>query len=121
MAGLFLLLGFIGLIFYAVSTMMKSSGAYQMALHKARENPQVVSALGEPIAEGLFTSGNINESGSSGSADLAIPISGPKGKATIYLVASESAGKWTFSNLLVEIKKTQSRIDLLQEQKTLDQ
>ena len=44
-----------------------------------------------------------------------IPISGPKGKGTIYFVASKFAGEWTFSKLIVEVEKTGERIDLIQE------
>ncbi len=117
LAGLIVIGGFVGLVFYGVTSMMKSSGAYQMAVERAKGNPDVVSALGEPIVEGFFTSGNMNDSGSMGRADLAIPISGPKGEATIYLSAHKSVGKWTFSDLVVEIGKTEDRIDLLQEEK----
>jgi hypothetical protein len=58
--------------------------------------------------------GSISVSGSSGQADLAIPISGPIGKGTIYAVASKAAGQWTFSKLVVEIKATKERIDLIE-------
>jgi len=115
---LLLFFGFIGLIFYGVFSVMKSSDAYQMAVHEAKSNPEVVAGIGEPITEGFFTSGNINTTGSSGVADLAIPISGPKGDATIYLSATKSLGKWTFKDLVVEIENTQDRIDLLQEQES---
>jgi hypothetical protein len=121
LTGLLLIAGLAGLIFYGITGIMKSSDAYQMALQKAKDNPKVVSALGEPIVEGFFTTGNINDSGGSGSADLSIPVSGPKGEANIYLIAKKSAGKWTFSDLVVEIKKTEERIDLLQAKETLDQ
>ena len=107
---------FIGLIFYGVTSMMKSTDAYQMALQEAKSSPEVVAAIGKPIVEGFFTTGSINTSGSSGSADMAIPISGPKGEAKIYVSAKQSAGKWTFNDLVVEIDKTHQRIDLLQEQ-----
>jgi hypothetical protein len=59
--------------------------------------------------------GNINISGSSGEADLAIPISGPEDKGTIYAVAEKSAGRWIYSILEVEIKTTGERIDLLEQ------
>jgi hypothetical protein len=58
--------------------------------------------------------GNINVNGSSGHADLAIPVSGPEGSGTIYVVASKSAaGQWTILRLVVEVKETNERIDLL--------
>ncbi|MGH8105652.1 MAG: cytochrome c oxidase assembly factor Coa1 family protein [Arenimonas sp.] len=109
---------FIGLIFYGVASAMKSSDAYKIALDQARNSPEVTAAIGTPISEGFFTSGSVNVNGASGMADLAIPISGPKGKATIYLSATKSLGKWTFKDLVVEIEKDHARIDLLQEQQS---
>ena len=68
--------------------------------------------LGSPINDGMFLSGNTNVNGASGNADLAIPISGPKGKGTIYVAASKSAGRWSYTTLVAEIKRTGERIDL---------
>jgi hypothetical protein len=104
-----------GFVFFIVSIVcgaMKSSDAYKTALAKAKADPRVVNALGSPIKDGFFVSGKANVSGSSGHADLTVPISGPKGKGTIYFVASKFAGEWTFSKLIVEVGETGERIDL---------
>ena len=111
-----LFIGFLALIISLAFGLIKSSDAYKDALAKAKANPAVVKALGEPIGEGFLVGGNINVNGASGQADLAIPISGPKGKATLYAVASKSAGQWTFSQLIVEVGETKERIDLLNAQ-----
>lgn len=91
---------------------MKQSDAYKMAVARAKSDPRVTSALGTPISEGLFLSGSTNVTGGSGEADLTIPISGPKGKADIYAVATKSGGEWTFSKLAVKIANTGETIDL---------
>jgi Cytochrome oxidase complex assembly protein 1 len=91
---------------------MKSTDVYKDALARAKANPVVIEALGSPVKEGLFVSGNTNVNGASGEANLSIPISGPKGKATIYLKAEKSLGRWNYSDLVVEIEKTGERIDL---------
>jgi len=105
------------LIVTIVFGMMKSSHAYKDALAMAQADPYVKEALGSPIKEGFLVMGNINVNGSSGHADLAIPVSGPEGSGTIYVVASKSAtaaaGKWTISRLVVDVKATNERIDLL--------
>ena len=111
---LVLFTGFIALIVSVVFGILKSSEVYQVALDAARSEPAVEMALSTPIEEGLFVMGNINVSGSSGNADLAIPISGPEDEGTIYAVAEKSAGQWAFSTLEVEIKTTGERIDLLE-------
>jgi len=109
--------GFIALILTFVFGMMKSSDVYIQALAKTRDNPAVVSALGTPLEAGYFISGRINVSGPSGDAELAIPVSGPKGKGTIYVVATKTAGEWSYSQLVVQIEQTGQRIELLDEKK----
>ena len=111
---LVLFAGGIVLFAYAVLGMMKSSDAYKEAVAKARAHQSVQKSIGTPIEEGTFVSGNINISGSSGQANLSIPISGPNGNGTIFVVATRSAGLWKFSTLVVEIKETRERIDLLE-------
>ncbi len=114
LGSLILFAGFIALMICLVFGIMKSSDAYKDALAKAKAHPSVQKTIGTPIEEGMFVTGSINLSGPSGQADLSIPISGPDGKATIYVVAAKSAGQWTFSTLIVEIKDTKQRIDLLE-------
>ena len=106
----------IGGIFALVFGSMKSSDAYKVAVAKAKENPAVIAALGQPIEEGWLVSGNISVNGPSGKAELSIPIEGPKKKASIYLNATKSAGQWKFSLLQVEVDGVAERIDLLAEE-----
>jgi len=93
---------------------IKSSDVYQEALARAKKNNKVQATIGTPIQEGFFATGNINVSGTKGNADLAIPISGPKGSATVYAVARKEAGKWTFSTLDVVVDGGGNRINLLE-------
>ncbi len=105
-------LAFGGLILMVVFGAIKSSDAYKTAVARASADPRVVNALGTPIKEGMLVSGSIKTSGPSGNADLSIPISGPKGKGTIYAVATKSAGQWRYSTLTVEVAGTGERIEL---------
>jgi len=91
---------------------MKQSDAYKIAVARAKSDPRVTSALGTPISEGWFLSGKTNVNGGSGDADLSIPISGPKGKGTIYAVATKSAGEWSYSKLVVKVDASGETIDL---------
>jgi uncharacterized membrane protein YhaH (DUF805 family) len=94
--------------------LMKSSDAYSGALSRARSNSAVVAALGTPIKDGFFVSGTISENNSWGSAYLVIPITGPKGSAKVYVSASKSSDKWHFDNLVVQVDKSQTPINLLE-------
>jgi len=91
-------------IFLLVFSVLKSSDVYKTALARAKSDERVITAIGTPIHDGLVPSGKTNVNGASGEADIAIPISGPKGKATIYAVGRKSEGKWEFSKLAVQIE-----------------
>ena len=110
---LLLLVGaFIATIFFFVFSMMKANDAYQHSLETARHNPEVVAALGQPISDGWFVTGNFEETGPSGVANFSIPLSGPKGSATVYVEAHKNAGRWNYNTLVVELDATHKRIDL---------
>jgi hypothetical protein len=109
-----LFFAFVVSIALIVFSAMKSTDVYKDALARAQANSSVVEALGSPIKEGFLVSGNTNVNGAAGEANLSIPISGPKGKGTIYVAANKSLGRWNYSGLIVEITETHQRINLLQ-------
>jgi hypothetical protein len=117
---LVVLLGtFVGALFEVIEYSFQQSDVYTYSVAQARTNPLVVGKIGQPLDVGWFATGNINISGPSGNADLAIPISGPRGTGTIYVVAKKSAGLWHYETLQVEVAGESPRIDLLpQEQKS---
>jgi len=104
---------FVAGILGIVEASLKSSDAYRLALAKAQSDPRVAAKLGQPVQPGWFMSGNIGVSGGSGDADISIPISGPNGKGTIYVVAKKIAGEWQFETLQVGVENQPGRIDLL--------
>lgn len=109
-----LFLIFVGSILVIVFSAMKSTDVYKEALNRAKADPTVIKALGSPIEDGFLMSGNTNVNGAAGEANLAIPISGPKGRGTIYVSATKSLGQWNYSGLVVEVGQTHERINLLQ-------
>jgi hypothetical protein len=106
--------GFVLLIISLVFGLIKSSDPYEQALTTARQDPRVTRELGTPVEAGWYVTGNIETNPSSGHADIAIPVSGPEGPGTVYVVATKSAGAWTIQKLVVEIDATGQRIDLLE-------
>jgi Cytochrome oxidase complex assembly protein 1 len=104
--------GLTTLIFFLVFGTIKSSDVYTEALARAKANEEVKALLGEPIEAGFWVSGSFEVSGPSGKADLAIPISGPKGSATLYAVATKTGGGWQYSTLEVAPQDAGARIDL---------
>jgi hypothetical protein len=98
-------------IFSGVSAALKGSEPYKVAVARAKADAKVATALGKPLDEG-FPTGSVNTQNDTGDVDLKIPISGPKGKGTIYVVGTKSAGTWTYSKMSVTIDGTGETIDL---------
>ena len=100
------------MVFFFATGIMKQSDAYKIALARAQTNPAVIAAIGSPISQTGIVSGNSNVNGPAGEVSLSIPLSGPKGKATLYVEAKKSADLWMFQTMVVKIEKTGKRIDL---------
>jgi hypothetical protein len=104
---------FVGSIFLMVDSMMRASDPYEMAVAFAKADQRIIQQIGIPIEEGWFLTGSINFNDSSGEAEMAIPLSGPSGSATIYLFATRSAGQWTFSTLDCRFKDSGERFSIV--------
>ena len=104
---------FIGGIFALVFGVMKSSEPYQYAVTMASADARVTAQLGAPVTPGWYANGNINVSGSSGNADLAIPLNGKLRHGTLYVTGVKSAGIWHYRILQVAIDGELERINLL--------
>ena len=110
------LLGGLALVFGLFALIMgtiRSSDVAKASVAMAQSNRQVAQQLGSPIEEGWLLSGSVNVSNASGDADLSVPISGPKGKGTVYITAHKSAGRWHYSMMQVAIDGSDEKIDLL--------
>lgn len=110
---LLLVVAFVAVIFLTVSMGMRSSAAYTEALAAVQSDPEAIAALGQPIEAGWWVSGTISATGSSGSAEMSIPVSGPAGAGTVYLIAEKRAGRWDFELLELQVEGVSDRIDLL--------
>jgi hypothetical protein len=108
-----------GIVFIVVGAfgMMRSSGACQEAVARAAATPAVVQALGSPIEIGWFVTGTLDPGQS---ADITIPVTGPRGRARIHVVASKATGTWAFSTLTVTLRATGEQIFLVEKARTLD-
>ena len=105
--------GLLTLLFSLGFSAIKKEWYYEQAVARTRANAEVTAILGTPVDAG-FPSGSLNRSNSSGHADIKIPISGPDGKGTIYVVAERSNGQWSFSTLKVAIHPTGELFDLME-------
>jgi hypothetical protein len=103
----------VGALLTFVFGLLKSSEPYQHAVTVASSNPDVMRELGTPVAPGWYLSGNINVSGSSGNADMAIPLNGQRHHGTLYVRAYKTNGAWTYTTLEVLLDGHEFPIRLL--------
>lgn len=84
--------------------LMRNSAVTQLALARAQEDRELQEQIGTPIKLGWFVGGSIETGSQSGSADLSIPVSGPRGAATLYVTAIRRAGTWRIVDYQAKVK-----------------
>lgn len=103
-------------IFFFVVNVIKGTEPYQTALTAATSSPDVQAELGTPIEAGFMPQGHVNTNTTNGTttetADLTIPLKGPKGSGRVHYAASKSGGDWDVSDFTVTIDGSGTRIDL---------
>ena len=120
--GLVLLLAlFVGGLVTFVFGLLKSSEPYQHAVAVASSNPDVVRELGAPVAPAWYLSGSESESGSSGDAELTIPLKGSLHRGTVYVRAKKIEGVWRYDKLEMLVEGREVRIELLPAPPTQDE
>ncbi|MFM9942480.1 MAG: cytochrome c oxidase assembly factor Coa1 family protein [Hyphomicrobiaceae bacterium] len=98
---------------YWVLSSLNNIEATQMAVAEAGRHPAVIAKLGTPLTRGRFVAGSFEVRNSEGSADLAIPVSGPKGAGTLYAKATRTAGRWMLDQLRLAPDDGSSSITIL--------
>jgi len=93
----------IGGIFFAAMSAIKSSEVYQGALKVAQTHPAVTERLGQPVKDGWLVKGNIKLDATGGSANLEIPLSGPKNAGTLFVRAVSPEGSWMYERLDLQV------------------
>lgn len=89
----------VGGFILSVMSGLRNSDATRSAVHVAEGNPQVVAVTGTPLKAERLVSGHVNLDGSGGEATLTIPVSGPRGKGSLYSVEIRQGGVWTQQTL----------------------
>lgn len=105
--------GIITLIVTLVFGLLKSSYPYTDSLATLQSDQRVVSILGTPIDTDFFVMGQVQLNGSSGHADISYGVSGPLGSADVHVIASKSAGQWTYTQFTIDPDGPGQPIDML--------
>ncbi len=98
---------------YGFFSLMRSNPAVAEAISKVQSDPRAQQALGTPIVPGWTISGSISDSTNSGSVNVTIPVSGPKGSGLLYVTAYKQGDRWIITNLVLTVDKTFERIVII--------
>lgn len=90
-----------GTLTVGVDSKIRSTSIYKMALNEAQHSPCAASLLGTPLTGRWGTSGNWSEGGQDDSANLSIPVYGPKGKGKLEMLAEKRSGAWKITSLVL--------------------
>jgi hypothetical protein len=105
-------LGSCGLLVGGLFSVVRGSEPFEEAMQRSRANPAIVQALGEPIRNGWSFRGNFEFSDSKREVDMSLPISGPRGDATIRVIGRQRNGVWEYEVFEVELDADGTIVDL---------
>ncbi len=94
--------------------LFKDSVPYTVGMETLQNNEFVIEALGEPIESNGVFEGNIRYNDDDGNADLRVPVKGPKGEASLLIIAVKTNGIWNYQTMEVTIDDTNEKINLLE-------
>jgi len=107
-----------GLFLFGIVSVIKSTDPYKTALTAATNSPEVQAELGTPIKAGFLPQGNVNSNFSNGvtteTADLTIPLKGPKASGSLHYAASKAGGDWKVSDFTVTVDGSHKQIHVAQ-------
>ena len=83
-----------GFIMLSSHVMFRAFGPLDQAMTIINNDPAVVQAFGTPITPGAFVTGEMSGGGSSSSADMSVPIYGPKRSGELNVSGSWRRGVW---------------------------
>lgn len=101
--------------FYGVTAALEESQPYEYALETINQDKEITNALGTPIVKDGMILGSYKNTNGNKTADIKIPVSGPKGSGTLFVKATGKDDHWTYNEIRVEIKDDEF-IDLLREE-----
>jgi hypothetical protein len=98
-------------LYFSVTSILKSSEAYRLGVEALNGNAQAVQLLGPPITTGS-PSGNISVNGSGGDAQLDFAVTGSKATGTIELKATKHFGAWKLDREELKVEGQPNVIEL---------
>jgi ribosomal protein L7/L12 len=85
------------LVMLSSHVMFRAFGPLDQAMQIVNSDPAVVRAFGQPITPGIFVTGEMSSGGTASSADMSVPIYGPKRSGELSVSGSWRRGVWDLS------------------------
>lgn len=90
----------VGGIFYFIFSGIRKTEPFQLTLQAAQSSPELRDQLGEPITLGFMFTGNVNWENGNGTANVHIPLNGPKGSTTVHTIGTKTNNaSWNFTQM----------------------
>lgn len=96
---LFCLAAFVAGVYFFVTATMRNSEPGQRALQLARSDARVIAAIGQPVRTGWIYNGTITVNLRDGNANFTMPLSGPKDKASVHVIATKDGSGWHYEEI----------------------
>lgn len=103
----------VGAAIFGVTKVLKGSEPYEYAVKEASSNEDLIAIIGEPVETDGIMQGSINYNNGVSSADIRVPLKGPKGKASVSIKGEKRDEVWIYEAFYITIKETQEQINLL--------
>jgi len=97
---------FAGSMIVGLTSLFEDSAPYKEALKLARQDQQVIEALGEPLEKAGAIKGSFTLSNNEGHANFDIPVEGPLGKGVLYVEADQVGSDWVYHTLEVVVERS---------------
>jgi tetratricopeptide (TPR) repeat protein len=107
------LLAMAGSIYFIIET-LKTSEPYLTAVNKVQASKEVQKIIGAPITPAWWLTGNVSTEGTTGKAELDIPVAGAKSKGNVYVKAHKQNNKWKVEQLAFIPEGGGAVVDLFQ-------
>src|SRR5580704_17222184 len=91
---------------------LRTNAVFTTTVSLLSHSAEAKAALGEPIKTTRGIRGTLHDSIASGYAILAIPVSGPIGKGTVYVVANRVQNRWDIERAALQMSPGLRKIDL---------
>lgn len=83
-----------GILLYGASYGIRQLPPYRVAESFAKQHPELIEVLGEPIEFGWFPTAQVHRQGRKAEAYVELRVSGPRGPGEVALILSEEHRNW---------------------------